>query len=41
MTTPSLSAHTPLMRQFFTAKAEHSDVLLFFRMGGFLRVTSR
>src|SRR5688500_10810931 len=27
--------HTPLMRQFFTAKAEHPDVLLFFRMGDF------
>jgi len=23
------------MRQFFTAKAEHPDVLLFFRMGDF------
>ncbi|MDO5610603.1 MAG: DNA mismatch repair protein MutS [Pseudomonadota bacterium] len=30
-----LSQHTPLMRQFFTAKAEHPDVLLFFRMGDF------
>ena len=28
-------AHTPLMRQFFAAKAEHPDVLLFFRMGDF------
>src|SRR5690606_38508484 len=27
--------HTPLMRQFFSAKAEHQDVLLFFRMGDF------
>ena len=27
--------HTPLMRQFFTAKAEHPDVLMFFRMGDF------
>ena len=27
--------HTPLMRQFFAAKAEHPDVLLFFRMGDF------
>ncbi len=27
--------HTPLMRQFFNAKAEHPDVLLFFRMGDF------
>ncbi|MGY0635083.1 DNA mismatch repair protein MutS [Luteimonas sp. A478] len=27
--------HTPLMRQFFSVKAEHQDVLLFFRMGDF------
>ncbi|MEO6365039.1 MAG: DNA mismatch repair protein MutS, partial [Luteimonas sp.] len=27
--------HTPLMRQFFAAKAEQPDVLLFFRMGDF------
>ncbi|MDP1697290.1 MAG: DNA mismatch repair protein MutS [Xanthomonadaceae bacterium] len=27
--------HTPLMRQFFAAKAEYPDVLLFFRMGDF------
>lgn len=27
--------HTPLMRQFFAAKAEHPDLLLFFRMGDF------
>ncbi len=27
--------HTPLMKQFFAAKAEHPDVLLFFRMGDF------
>src|SRR5690606_34471589 len=27
--------HTPLMRQFFAAKADHPDVLLFFRMGDF------
>ena len=27
--------HTPLMRQFFTAKSEHPDVLMFFRMGDF------
>ena len=30
-----LDQHTPLMRQFFAAKAEHPDVLLFFRMGDF------
>ena len=28
-------AHTPFMRQFFAAKAEHPDILLFFRMGDF------
>lgn len=27
--------HTPLMRQYFAAKAEYPDVLLFFRMGDF------
>ena len=33
---PSLTPeHTPLMKQFFAAKAEHPDVLLFFRMGDF------
>jgi DNA mismatch repair protein MutS len=34
-TAASLDAHTPLMRQFFAAKAENPDVLLFFRMGDF------
>jgi len=32
---PDFSAHTPLMRQFFAAKAEQPDILLFFRMGDF------
>lgn len=27
--------HTPLMKQFFAAKAEHPELLLFFRMGDF------
>ena len=27
--------HTPLMKQYFSAKAEHPEVLLFFRMGDF------
>jgi len=31
----SLEQHTPLMKQFFAAKAEHPDVLMFFRMGDF------
>ena len=31
----SSEQHTPLMRQFFAAKSEHPDVMLFFRMGDF------
>ena len=31
----SKDEHTPLMKQYFAAKAEHPDVLLFFRMGDF------
>ncbi len=27
--------HTPLMRQYFAVKAEHPDILVFFRMGDF------
>jgi DNA mismatch repair protein MutS len=27
--------HTPLMKQFFAAKSEYPDLLLFFRMGDF------
>nr|WP_254200155.1 DNA mismatch repair protein MutS [Lysobacter sp. MMG2] len=27
--------HTPLMKQYFAAKADHPDVLMFFRMGDF------
>ena len=27
--------HTPLMQQYFAAKAQHPDVMLFFRMGDF------
>ena len=30
-----LASHTPFMRQYLAAKAEHPDVLLFFRMGDF------
>ncbi|AKC87569.1 DNA mismatch repair protein MutS [Pseudoxanthomonas suwonensis] len=29
------SEHTPLMKQFFAAKSEYPDLLLFFRMGDF------
>ncbi len=32
---PDVPPHTPLMRQYLSAKAEHPDVLLFFRMGDF------
>jgi len=30
-----VSQHTPLMRQYFAAKAEYPDTLVFFRMGDF------
>ena len=29
------ASHTPFMRQYLAHKAEHPDVLLFFRMGDF------
>ncbi|WP_081759974.1 DNA mismatch repair protein MutS [Pseudoxanthomonas suwonensis] len=32
---PAAPEHTPLMKQFFAAKAEYPDLLLFFRMGDF------
>ncbi|HET7561629.1 MAG TPA: DNA mismatch repair protein MutS [Rhodanobacteraceae bacterium] len=35
MNQADLARHTPLMRQYFTAKAEYPDTLLFFRMGDF------
>ncbi|MGJ4804075.1 DNA mismatch repair protein MutS [Luteimonas sp. SDU82] len=35
MTLDKSPEHTPLMKQYFAAKAEHPDVLLFFRMGDF------
>ena len=35
MANDSAPEHTPLMRQFFAAKAQHPDILLFFRMGDF------
>ncbi|MDP8099835.1 DNA mismatch repair protein MutS [Pasteurella atlantica] len=31
----NLNTHTPMMKQYFTLKAEHPDVLLFYRMGDF------
>jgi DNA mismatch repair protein MutS len=33
--TQDLSAHTPMMAQFFRLKADHPDTLLFYRMGDF------
>lgn len=30
-----MAEHTPLMKQYFAAKAEYPDLLLFFRMGDF------
>ncbi|MEO8810289.1 MAG: DNA mismatch repair protein MutS [Rhodanobacter sp.] len=35
MNPDDLTRHTPFMRQYLSAKAEHPDVLLFFRMGDF------
>jgi DNA mismatch repair protein MutS len=35
MNQDDLTKHTPFMRQYLSAKAEHPDVLLFFRMGDF------
>ena len=35
MSQDDLSSHTPFMRQYLSAKAEHPEVLLFFRMGDF------
>src|SRR5450631_2312018 len=31
----SLGSHTPMMQQYLRIKAEHPDVLLFYRMGDF------
>ena len=35
MSQDDLTKHTPFMRQYLSAKAEHPEVLLFFRMGDF------
>ncbi|MFT3792933.1 MAG: DNA mismatch repair protein MutS [Rudaea sp.] len=35
MSSSDLAQHTPLMRQYFAAKAEYPDTLVFFRMGDF------
>jgi len=38
MSTPDFSHHTPVMQQYFRLKAEHPEVLVFFRMGDFYEV---
>lgn len=35
MNTTDLSQHTPMMRQYLRIKAEHPDMLVFYRMGDF------
>ncbi|WP_454830120.1 DNA mismatch repair protein MutS [Pseudoxanthomonas wuyuanensis] len=35
MSTEKTPDHTPLMKQFFSAKSEYPDLLMFFRMGDF------
>jgi DNA mismatch repair protein MutS len=32
---PALQSHTPMMQQYLKIKAEHTDILLFYRMGDF------
>ncbi len=32
---PGLSNHTPMMQQYLRMKAEHPNMLLFYRMGDF------
>ena len=33
--TQNLSQHTPMMQQYLRIKAEHPDILVFYRMGDF------
>jgi DNA mismatch repair protein MutS len=35
MSEPSLAEHTPMMQQYLRLKAQHPDILLFYRMGDF------
>tara|TARA_R110000751_G_scaffold15290_5_gene49548 strand:- start:135415 stop:138090 length:2676 start_codon:yes stop_codon:yes gene_type:complete len=35
ITSPALQSHTPMMQQYLKIKAEHPDILLFYRMGDF------
>ncbi|VEC02397.1 DNA mismatch repair protein MutS [Klebsiella pneumoniae] len=34
-TIDNLDAHTPMMQQYLKLKAQHPDILLFYRMGDF------
>ena len=35
MSQADLSNHTPMMQQYLQLKAQHPDILLFYRMGDF------
>ena len=35
MSTQPLASHTPMMQQYLTIKASHTDKLVFYRMGDF------
>nr|MCU0974043.1 hypothetical protein [Burkholderiales bacterium] len=35
MNDPGISNHTPMMQQYLGLKAQHPDLLLFYRMGDF------
>jgi DNA mismatch repair ATPase MutS len=41
MEKPNLSAHTPLMQQYFGIKAQHPNTLVLFRMGDFYEAVFR
>jgi DNA mismatch repair protein MutS len=41
MNRDDFAQHTPLMRQYFAAKAEYPDTLVFFRMGDFTSCSTR
>ena len=35
--TTGYEKHTPMMQQYLRIKAQHPDMLMFYRIGGFLR----
>lgn len=35
-TIDNLDAHTPMMQQYLKLKAQHPEILLFYRMGDFM-----